>query len=491
MKRKLESLLVPAGTRLRETINQLDRAGTGFLLVVDHTGKLTGVLTDGDLRRSLLRGLSLTSSIDSVARSDCVTLPYTASTEAINATLNSRITFVPLLDESGCPVDVAQQHVHHHIPLAQPYLAGNEEIYLMECVRTGWISSQGRFVGLFEKMLSEFHADTPALTVCNGTVALHLALETLGIGPGDEVVVPDFTFAATANAVIHAGASPVFVDVAPETWTMDPVAVERALTPHTKAIIPVHLYGHPCDMDPLLEIARSRDLAVIEDCAEALGARYKGRLVGTFGHAACFSFFGNKTVTTGEGGAVLLAREVDFNRAKMLRDHGMDSKKRYWHQLAGYNYRMTNLQAALGVAQMERVESILASKQALGRRYLDFLKQEKSLVMPPQALWAEPVNWLFTLLVSRESNLTPAEMITRLAQQGIETRPVFFPLHAMPAFKGCCGAGDFPVTEHLAATGLSLPSALTLSDLDVDTVAAALIATLDGKKHGIHGCIRA
>lgn len=474
MKIPLDSLLLYSEAPIREALNLLDRTGSGFALAIDPVGKLVGVLTDGDIRRSLLRALDLTASISLVMRKNFISLPVTASAETISATFTEQIAFVPLLDTAGCPVDVAFRQGHHRISLVEPWLAGNEEAYLVECVRTGWISSQGRFVGQFESMLTDFHDGVRALAVCNGTMALHLALIALGIGPGDEVIVPDFTFAATASAVIHAGARPVFADVNPETWTLDEASVTRVLTPRTKALIPVHLYGHPCDMDPLMELARSHGLFVVEDCAEAMGACYKGRLVGTFGHASCFSFFGNKTLTTGEGGAVLFAEETHYNKARILRDHGMDPNRRYWHLVVGYNFRMTNLQAALGVAQMERVQDIFSRKQALGQGYLRHLVDVEGLAMPPHALWADPSYWLFTLLVRETSSLTRDELAAQLAQKGIETRPVFFPLHSMPAFAGCGAEGQFPVTERLAAQGLSLPSGAAVDDGDISVVTKAM-----------------
>jgi perosamine synthetase len=288
------------------------------------------------------------------------------------------------------------------------------------------------------------------------------------------VIVPDFTFAATASSVRHAAATPVLVDVSEETWTLDLAATERAITPKTRAIIPVHLYGHPCEMAPLMALAQAHGLFVIEDVAEAFGAYANGQLVGTFGDAACFSFYGNKTLTTGEGGMLLTRDAAVAERAALLRDHGMSKERRYWHVEVGFNYRLTNLQAAVGVAQMERVDDVLARKQALAARYGEALAQIAGLELPPSAPWAAPVCWLYTVRVLETLGLARDDLAARLLQRGIETRPTFLPLHRMPAFAEFTGERNFPVTDMLAASGLSLPSAATLDERDVDAVVDAI-----------------
>jgi perosamine synthetase len=467
-------MIVTRSTPLRQALTQLDRTGLGFLMVVDDSNALAGVLTDGDIRRALLRGLAIEVPVERAMHAACVSLPASATAAEINATLTDQISFVPLVDDRGRPVDYATRDRHRRFPVAEPLLDGNEETYVLECIRSGWISSQGHFVGRFERAIAEFHQLPHALAVSNGTAALHLALLSLGVGPGDEVIVPDLTFAATASAVIQAGAEPVLVDVDPETWTIDVSATARAVTSRTRAIIPVHLYGHPCDMSALTEVARERELVVVEDVAEAFGARAGGRLVGTFGDAACFSFFGNKTVTTGEGGMLLFREEAALERARMLRDHGSDPHRRYWHLEAGFNYRMTNLQAAVGVAQMERIETILDRKRALAARYDEQLAETPGIGRPSGASWAEPVCWLYTIRVMEEAALTRDELAERLLSNGIETRPVFQPLHAMPPFRPYAGSGRFAVTQAAAASGVSLPSAVTLTASDVDAVARGI-----------------
>ena len=466
----IQDLLIVQGSPLPAALAALDRTGMGFLFVVDAAGRFRGTVTDGDIRRALLRGVGLEATVDSVMPPQSVTLPVDAAAERIRAALKDNIAFVPLIDQEGRPVDYATQGRNRRVPVMEPLLDGNELTYVQECVTSGWISSRGRFVGEFERAMADFHAMPHALAVSNGTVALHLALVSLGIGPGDEVIVPDLTFAATASAVMHAGATPVFVDVDEATWGMTRATVEPALTSRTRAIIPVHLYGHPCEMTELMALARARGLAVIEDCAEALGARAHGQLVGTFGDAACFSFFGNKTLTTGEGGAILFRDAAVFERAQMLRDHGMSRERRYWHLEPGFNYRLTNLQAAVGVAQFERVESILERKRLLAKQYAEGLQTIEGVILPPRADWADPTCWLYTVRLDERTGLSRDSLAERLLLNGIETRPVFYPLHEMPAYQQHRRPGEFPVTDAISRSGLSLPSSVTLRDQDVAAV---------------------
>jgi perosamine synthetase len=470
----VDDLVVPASGSLLDALKALDRTGSGFLMAVDESGRMAGVVTDGDVRRALLRGVGNETLLGEVMQRDCLSLPVDTPTPEIRSRIKGRISFIPLVNEEGRPVDYASASRQHRHPVAEPQLAGNESLYVEECVRTGWISSQGRFVKQFEEMVAAFHGVPHALAVSNGTVALHLSLVSLGIGPGDEVIVPDFTFAATANAVIHAGATPVLVDVDPETWVMTPKAVELAITPRTRAIIPVHLYGHPCRMTEICELAKLHKLAVVEDCAESFGARYDGQITGSFGDAGCFSFFGNKTITTGEGGMVLFQNRKLYEHAQCLRDHGMSPQRRYWHEETGYNYRLTNLQAAVGVAQMERIDDIQARKKNLAAEYCRHLEGLEGIAYPPRGERAEPVCWLYTVMIEELLGLTREEVSHRLLSNGIETRPVFHPLHVMPAFQMFAAGGDYPVTVSLSKRGLSLPSATTLNAGDIARIASTI-----------------
>lgn len=435
---------------------------------MDGEGKFAGLLTDGDARRALLKGARLEDAVGAWLNRHCVIARQGAGREELLRLMDYRVRYVPIVDGDGRLVDFAAFEQLCRIPVAEPDLAGRELEYVAECIATGWISSQGKYVNRFEKEFAELCGVGHALATSSGTTALHLALATLGIGPGDEVIVPDLTFIATANAVTYCGARPVSVDVHAATWTMDPAAVEAALTPRTKGLVPVHLYGHPADMDPLLALAERRGLFVVEDCAEALGARYRSRMVGSLGTLACFSFYGNKTLTTGEGGMLVGDSEPLMRRARVLRDHGMSPERRYFHSEVGFNYRLTNLQAAVGVAQLERAASIFARKTEIDRRYREGLANVPGLTLPPRAAWAEPVCWLFTVLVDEQrARRTRDELLAYLEKKQIGSRTLFHPIHEQPPYRQ---QGRFAVSERLSRTGLSLPSAITLEEKAVDYV---------------------
>lgn len=357
------------------------------------------------------------------------------------------------------------------IPLAEPLLDGNELEYVSDCIKTGWVSSQGTYVSRFEEKFSEF-LDCNAVAVSSGTAALHLALKALDIGPGDEVIVPDLTFAAVANAVIHCGAKPVLADVERRTWNIDPRSVESLVTKRTKAIIVVHSWGHPCDMTWINAVAARYKLKVIEDCAEAQGATYEGHLVGKLGDVGCFSFFPNKIMTTGEGGMVTARDGRITKKVKILRDHGMTAT--YWHDVAGFNYRMTNMQAAVGLAQMERIQALIDRRREIGRHYIARLKYCPKLKMPPSFSWSNTVFWLFSVLVL-SNEVSRDELIAMLADKQIETRPFFYPLHEQPPYKL---DNSYPVSTELSKQGISLPSGNAITKNEIDAVCDVILGIL-------------
>ncbi len=361
------------------------------------------------------------------------------------------------------------------IPIAEPALSQEELNNVIEAVKSGWISSKGKFIPEFEEKLAAYCGTKYGVATSNGTVALHLALAALGIKAGDEVVVPTLTFAATANAVIYTGAKPVFVDAHPENWCINPEKIEEALTPRTKAIIPVHLYGHPCDMERIIDIAKRRSLLIIEDAAEAHGAEYKGRRVGSFGDIACFSFYGNKIITTGEGGMCITNDEELAAKMRVLRDHGMNPQRRYWHDMVGFNYRMTNMQAAIGVAQIEKLEKFIEKKRKIAGWYSERLKEleRKGLVkLHPELPWARCVYWMYSILIQDNFGLSRNELMNRLQLEGIETRPLFFPLHLMPPYK----RGDkMTVAEELSGRGVNLPSSVNLTAEQVEYITDRIV----------------
>ena len=459
----IEEMLVKAKDSIKTGLKVIDHNAQGTCFVVNEEKKLVGVVTDGDIRRALISGKNLEDSISEIMEKDFTSLPIETPIDLIQSKISEKIRHIPLVDGNNVPVDYACYSRAHRIPVMTPLLNGNELAYVTECIKTGWISSQGSFVKKFEKNFGEYTGCKNALAVSNGTVAIHLALEALGVGPGDEIIVPDITFAASINAVIYCGATPVIADVDPETWTLSANEIESLITPKTKGIMPVHLYGHPCDMDPIMELAKKHNLLVIEDCAEALGTLYKGKHVGTFGDAGTFSFFGNKTITTGEGGMILFRDEKTANHATVLRDHGMSKTKRYWHEFIGFNYRLTNLQAAIGVAQMERLSDFVNAKRNIASIYDNGLKKLDGITIPPNKDWAYNGYWLYTFLVDEHFGVSRNELIDKMMKNGVETRPLFFPLHVMPPYQKYIRSGQkFPVSERLSKYGISLPSSVNI-----------------------------
>jgi perosamine synthetase len=466
---------------LRDAMHAVDLGALGMaLLVAPSSGRFMGVVTDGDIRRALLEGKGLEFPVSRVCRPNPTVGRLGMSADQLAALFSDAIRVLPILDDDERVVDLAVLDRRVRLPVAEPQVGERELQYVSECVISGWISSGGKFVTRFEEMFAAYCDSRYAVATSNGTTALHLALLALGVGLGDEVIVPTLTFIATANAVAYTGAVPVFVDSEKDTWNIAPDLIEAAITPKTKAVIPVHLYGHPANMLPVLDIAARHGLAVIEDAAEAHGARHRGQRVGSIGDIGIFSFFGNKIVTTGEGGMLVTDSAEIADRARLFRDHGMRPDRRYWHTVLGYNYRLTNLQAAVGVAQMEKIDSIVTAKQELAGQYHEFLRDVPGISLPPEQDWAESVFWLYTVLVDEQRfGMDRDGLMAALAQQGIETRPVFYPVHTQPIYNtGQC----LPVAEELSRRGLSLPSAVTMQSQDIERVCSIIRELADSKR---------
>lgn len=356
-------------------------------------------------------------------------------------------------------------------------MRGNEKKYVNECLDSTWISSRGEFIGRFEQAFCDYTGVRHAASVCNGTVAVHLALATLGIGPGDEVIVPTLTYVASVNAIAYTGATPVFVDSRRDTWQLDVEDVRRKITPRTRAVMVVHIYGLPAQMDALLALAQEHDLYLVEDCAEAFGARFNGKHVGNFGHISAFSFFGSKTVTTGEGGMVVTNDATLHARAQHLRNQGQDPNKRFWHDVIGFNYRMTNIAAAIGLAQMERADELMRLKLEIAHRYdvaLAGLPVETHR-SPDGASGAQHAYWMYSVLVDGDNR---DQVMLRMLELGVETRPVFYPIHTMPMYAHLNRVDDFPIATEIAARGINLPSWPDMSAEQTEQVAQALATAL-------------
>ncbi len=364
--------------------------------------------------------------------------------------------------------------VRPFIPVAAPVFAGNEKTYVDDCLDTTWISSLGAYVDRFERAFAVFCGRRHALACSSGTTALHLALVGLNLEPGDEVIVPTLTFIATANTVRYCGARPVFVDSDPHTWTIDPAAIEARITPNTRGIVAVHLFGHPADMDPLRAIASKHGLWILEDCAQAHGALYREQRAGALGDVAAFSFSGNKIITTGEGGMVVTDDDDVAARLRVLKAHGMDPERKYWFQEIGFNYRLTNIAAAIGLAQLERVDWHLARRADVSRWYRDALSGVEGLSWQVEATWARHVWWMFTITLDENVPVDPDQLAAALLARGIETRPVVVPMHALPPYQNEAAGERFPVADRIARRGLSLPTSAALSLEDVKYISRSV-----------------
>lgn len=357
------------------------------------------------------------------------------------------------------------------IPVCEPTLTGNVMKYVQQAVETNWISSAGSFIREFEARFADACGTKYGIACANGTVAMHLTMATLGLEPGDEVIIPAFTMIATANAVTYCGATPVLVDQEPDYWQMDVQQVADKITPRTKAIIPVHIYGHPVDMDPLMELAEKHGLMVIEDAAEAHGAEYKGRRAGGLGHAAGFSFYGNKIITTGEGGMVTTNDRELARLAWNLRDHAFSTERHFWHKYIGFNYRMTNLQAAVGLAQVEQFDDLTEMRRRNAQAYTQRLRDIPGITTPPEAEWAKNVFWMYGITIDEAAFGMSRDALRRvLADHGVETRTFFIPMHMQPIYWNAYKGERYPVAERLCRDGLYLPSASSLSLSEIEYV---------------------
>lgn len=358
------------------------------------------------------------------------------------------------------------------INVCEPFLNGNETKYVMDAVSTGWISSSGEYVTKFENAFAKYCGVKHGIAVCNGTVAIHLALVALGIGKGDEVIIPSFTMIATAFAVCYTGAMPVFVEADKDTWNIDVNKIEEKITSRTKAIIPVHIFGNPCNMDAIMDIAKRHNLYVVEDAAEAHGATYKGRKVGSFSDVACFSFFANKNVTTGEGGMCVTDNDQYAKMCKYYKNvcFNVDGPRDYFHQDIGFNYRMSNIHAAIGLAQTEKADEYKKMRMNNHNLYKKYLKDVPGVIFQKDENESENVGWMNTIVLNPdEYGRTRDELISHLKENSIDTRLLFKSMHRQPALikYGCDCSGEFPVTDWLSENGFYLPSASNLSEEDI------------------------
>lgn len=433
--------------------------GLGTCLVVQGEGRLVGRISLDDIRRAVLDGGLLNPALDQHMG---IITPYFCREGSVDEDV-----LRPVLDSQSRLTGVTIDRSTQLVQVARPDMTHREFRSVLEAFISSWISSRGPHVDEFESEFRTFVGTQHGISVSNGTVALHLALVALGVGPGDEVIVPDLTFAATINAVLYCGATPVIVDIDRDTWCMSLEGVERACTPRTKGIIPVHLYGRPAEIGPIAKFAAERGISVIEDCAEAHGALYDGRPVGRFGDVGCFSFYANKIVTTGEGGMCVTSAAPLAHSMRLLRDHGITPNRSYWHERVGFNYRMTNLQAAIGQSQLERIDGTLARNWRIAELYREALRDIPGVRHPPpmDAIY-EPVVWLACVQVPADKR---SAVISAALDAKLEMRPFFHSLSSLPPYEKY--ARVCPNSAELSATGINLPTSRVVDEQVVERVA--------------------
>jgi len=362
------------------------------------------------------------------------------------------------------------------IPVCEPLVTAREIELVLDCLKTGWISSAGKYLEQFENGWALYCNMPHGIAMSNGTTALQIAVRLLDLNPGDEVIMPTFTIISCAQAITYCGGVPVLIDSDPHNWQMDINQIKSKITPRTRAIMVVHIYGHPADMDPILEIAKKYGLTVIEDAAEAHGAEYKGKKCGGFGDISVFSFYANKLITTGEGGMVLTKREELAEKARSLRNLCFQKKQRFLHDELGYNFRLTNIQAALGVAQLERIEQIVERKRSIAHAYSEQLKNVESIELPIEEPWAKNIYWVYGIILKENTGMDGTQCAQKLVAKGVETRPFFLGMHEQPVFRamGLFRNEAYPVAERMARQGLYIPSGLTIKDDEIEKVSEAV-----------------
>lgn len=447
--------------------------GLGACLLVDDDDRVIGRLTLDDLRRAVRDGGVLNGArLDRYARIDPDKAQQNAG--AVRVAHGDDAALEPVLDSESRLIDVAIDHSRQFVQVAKPHLSHREFRAMIDAFLSTWISSKGPHVPEFEQRFIDYTGVRNAIAVSTGTAALHLALRALGVSEGDEVVVPDLTFAATINAVLYCGATPVIADIDATSWTLTVEQVARVMTPRTKAIVPVHLYGRPAEIGPLAEFARKHGCYIVEDCAEALGARYAGNLVGTFGDISCFSFYANKIVTTGEGGMCLTNSQPAAQLMMGLRNHGVTSGSDYWHDLVGYNYRMTNPQAAIGTVQIDQIDRVLQRNRLLEQRYRDRLAAIPGVTFPPSLppLY-EPVTWLVCVQVPASAR---AQLIECARRAEIEIRPFFHPLSELPIYERYARRCHNSIA--LSRTGVNLPTSDAVDDNVIEKIRRVFVEVL-------------
>lgn len=486
----IPNITVTRQASVRDALARMDKGGVGILLLARADGGFERTVTDGDLRRLLLETGSLEASLERLPAIQSVVLkePFSRR-EALDRMNQHAINHVPVLDESGRVVQLLQRReIDEQILLSTPHMGETERAFVEEAFRTNWIAPLGPNVDAFERELAELVGVKHAAALSSGTAAIHLALCLLDVGRGDRVFCSTLTFAASANPIVYQGAEPVFIDSEPESWNMSPAALEAALAAAKKegrlpkAVIVVNLYGQSADMDPLLALCRQYGVPLVEDAAESLGAKYKGRASGSFGGMGIFSFNGNKIITTSGGGMLVSDDKALIDRARFLATQARDPAPHYQHSVIGYNYRMSNILAGVGRGQLRVLQQRVEARRAVYARYRELLADLDVLEWMPEPAWSYATHWLTACTVRPAAGIGSAELIQRLAAELIEARPLWKPMHLQPVFAQC---GYYPhgaqsVSDRLFAQGVCLPSGSNMSDGQLERVAATIRGILKG-----------
>ena len=469
----LDYLSISLSGSIRDAMKTISKNQRGLCFLINNSQKLVGVITDGDIRRFLLNGKTLDTKLNELVLKDFSFL-RTGFTLSEAQEKVQKFKVIPVVDKTNKLVDYVSLDRLHIIPLISTDFSGKELDYVNDCLNSGWVSSIGSYVNKFQNAFNQKFGFNYSLCVSSGTTGLQLAFTTLGIGINDEVIVPNFTFAASINSIIHSNATPILVDVNSDSACVDIEIVKKSITKKTKAILLVHLYGNACNLDDFYKLREETGILIIEDCAEALGTRYKEKHVGLYSDAAIFSFFGNKLITTGEGGMVCFKDQNYYLKAKKLSSHGMDPQKRYWHEELGFNFRMTNIQAALGLGQIERIDQFIKAKIIISNLYIKYLSSNKSINLQQISPDVQSSYWLFTIFLNDNIKIFRDEIIDYLLAKGIETRPCFYPLNEMPPYKKYCN-NDISNSINLAYAGISLPTSIKMTEMEVKFVCQELI----------------
>ncbi len=465
MKNNLENFTILLPIKISRILKKINLNEKGIIFIVDKEFKLKGSISDGDLRRFVLKGGKLNSIINSrsnLINKKPVFLNTKESVEKILEILNSKIrnkeiSCLPLVDDNGKIIDISTKEKVRRFPLASPIIGEQELSNVVDVIKTGWISSRGSYINSFEKKFSKYLGGGYSVAVSNGTNALQIGLMSLGIKDGDEVIVPNFTFGGTINAVINSGAKPVIADVSLKNWTINLENIKKKISRKTKAIMPVHIYGQPYEINEIKNFAKKNKIKIVDDCAEAVGAKYRNRVVGLENDCSCFSFFANKTITTGEGGMVVFKDKKIAQKARIIINQGLSDKKKYYHDYAGTNFRMTNMQASIGVAQLDNINYFLNIRKKIFNFYDKEFKTKKYLTLLPKNNWSENSYWLYTLIVNNLGEKKRDKIISNLQKFGIECRPGFCSLNKMKPFKKY-SVGNYDNSNYLSDNTISLPT---------------------------------